>query len=210
MDFEITFSPFPVNTKYSSKCSRLKAFPEIYPTNSFGHGISLKHYQLISSPYIEILCYLQSTALYIKPACYLQTTLTPLHIKAAYFFQFTALYNVQLSVYLWSTSNPHRFIRSQHVTCNLYYQWNPYKDDTTQVFKQSMWSNNEQEIAHEVINWFSYVPFRGHATFSLWCKVFPFATCDVCIKIIAISDLAGAVEPLFFLFELTPSFVNKL
>ena len=69
-----------------------------------------------------------------------------------------------------------------------------------QVFKQSMWSNSEKEIAHEVINWFSYVPFRGHATFSLWCKVFPFVTCDVCIKIITISDLAGAVEPLFFLF----------
>lgn len=61
-----------------------------------------------------------------------------------------------------------------------------------------MRSNSEQEIAHEVLNWFSYVPFRGHATFSLWCKVFPFATCDVCIKIITISDLAGAVEPLFF------------
>ena len=73
-----------------------------------------------------------------------------------------------------------------------------------------MWSNNEQEIAHEVINWFSYVPFRGHATFSLWCKVFPFATCDVCIKIITISYLAGAVKPLFFLFGLTPSFANKL
>lgn len=73
-----------------------------------------------------------------------------------------------------------------------------------------MWSNNEQEIAHEVINWFSYVPFRGHATFSLWCKVFPFAICDVCIKIITISYLAGAVEPLFFLFGLTSSFVNKL
>ena len=68
-----------------------------------------------------------------------------------------------------------------------------------------MRSNSEQEITHEVINWFSYVPFRGHATLRLWCKVFPFATCDVCI-----SHLAGAVKPLFFLFGLTPSFVNKL
>lgn len=66
-----------------------------------------------------------------------------------------------------------------------------------------MRSNSEQEITHEVINWFSYVPFRGHATFSLWCKVFPFVTCDVCIKIVTTSDLAGAVEPLFFLFGLT-------
>lgn len=118
LDFEITLSLFPVNTKYSSKCSRVKVFrnswniPHEYKLlNSFGHGISLKHYQLISSPYIETLCYLQSTASYIKPACYLQTTLTPLHIKAAYFLQFTALYKVQMSVYLWSTSNPHR-IRS--------------------------------------------------------------------------------------------------